>query len=51
MSFVEILEIIRDFNSQITISDLLNSNLNLDDFEDMSYDEIFSELAEKFEEE
>lgn len=49
MSFEEILEMIRDFNGQITISQLLNSGVDLDDFENLGYEEICERLEQKFE--
>lgn len=51
MSFTEILEIIRDFHSQLDVSELLNSGLDLDKFENMSWEEIHNELSEHFESE
>lgn len=48
-SLEEILEIIRDFNGEITISQLLKYNIELDTFEELSYEEIHEKLEEYFE--
>lgn len=49
MSFEEILEMIRDFNGEISINELLNSGVDLDDFENLGYEEICKRLEQKFE--
>ncbi|MDN5062286.1 hypothetical protein O8C86_10600 [Aliarcobacter butzleri] len=48
MQFVEIIECIRDFHSQLNMSDLLNMGSKIYDFEDLSYEEIHERLDEYF---
>jgi len=51
MDFDSLLEIIRDFNSNITVSDLLDSGLVFDNLADCTYNHIIETLKEHFTEE
>jgi len=48
MSFEEVLEVIKDYNGEINVSELLNSGIDLDGIEGLYPEDIEELLSEYF---